>query len=54
MIIEGEYKDDLKLSAFDGLDGLVWQGNKSICIDKKQAAQLIEVLTKWVDGEEIR
>ena len=24
-----------------------------IVVDKQQAAQLIEVLTKWVDGEEV-
>ena len=53
MIIEGEYQDDLRLNAFDELDGLLWQGNKSICIDKKQASQLILVLAKWVSGEEI-
>lgn len=53
MIIEGVYQDDIKLSAFDELDGLMWQGNKSLCIDKHHAAQLIEVLQRWVDGEEI-
>lgn len=51
MIIEGVYQEDIKLSAFDELDGLLWQGNKSLCIDKQQAAQLIEVMTKWVNGE---
>lgn len=53
MIIEGVYQEDIKLSAFDELDGLLWQGNKSLCIDKQQATQLIEMLTKWVNGEEI-
>lgn len=53
MIIEGMYQEDIKLSAFDELDGLLWQGNKSLCIDKHQATQLIAVLQKWVDGEEV-
>ena len=53
MIIEGEYQDDIELSAFDELDGLLWQGNKSLCIDKQQAAKLIEVLTKWVNSGEV-
>ena len=53
MIIEGVYQEDIKLSAFDELDGLLWQGNKSLCIDKQQAAKLIEVLQKWVNGEEV-
>ena len=53
MIIEGVYQEDIKLSAFDELDGLLWQGNKSLCIDKHQANQLIEVLQKWVDGGEV-
>lgn len=53
MIIEGMYHEDIKLSAFDELDGLLWQGNKSLCIDKHQATQLIEVLQKWVDRVEV-
>lgn len=53
MIIEGVYQEDIKLNAFDELDGLLWQGNKSLCIDKHQASQLIEVLKLWVNGEEI-
>ena len=53
MITEGEYQDYIKLAAFDRLDGLIWHGVKSLCIDKKQAAQLFEVLQHWVNGEEI-
>ena len=53
MIIEGVYQEDIKLSSFDELDGLLWQGNKSLCIDKHQATQLIAALTKWVGGEEV-
>ena len=53
MIIEGVYQEDIKLSALDELDGLIWQGNKSLCIDKHQATQLIAVLQKWVGGEEV-
>lgn len=53
MIIEGEYQDSIKLTAFDDIDGLIWQGAESLCIDKHQAMQLIEVLQRWVDGEEI-
>ena len=53
MIIEGEYQESIKLTAFDDIDGLIWQGAESLCIDKHQAAQLIEVLQRWVNGEEI-
>ena len=53
MIIEGEYQDPIKLTAFDDVYGLIWQGAESLCIDKQQAAQLIEVLQRWIDGEEI-
>lgn len=53
MIIEGKYQDHIKLTAFDSLDGLIWHGVKSLCIDKQQAAQPIEVLQRWVNGEEI-
>lgn len=34
-------------------DPMITQGHDTIIIDKKQAAQLIEVLQKWVDGEEV-
>lgn len=53
MIIEGEYQDPIELTAFDSIDGLIWQGTKALCIDKHHAAQLIEVLQRWIDGEEI-
>lgn len=32
----------------------IQRGTNYMLFDKRQAAQLIEVLTKWVDGEEIR
>lgn len=54
MIIEGEYQDPIKLTAFDDIDGLIWQGTKSLCIDKQQAVQLIEVLQQWVNGEGVQ
>lgn len=54
MIIEGEYQDPIKLSAFDDIDGLIWQGTKSLCIDKQQAQQLIEVLQQWLNGEDVQ
>lgn len=53
MIIEGEYQEPIELTAFDSRDGLIWQGGESLCIDKHHAAQLVEVLQRWVDGEEI-
>lgn len=54
MIIEGEYQDPIKLSAFDDVDGLIWQGTKSLCIDKQQVQQLVEVLRQWLNGEDVQ
>ena len=54
MIIKGEYQDPIKLSAFDDIDGLIWQGTKSLCIDKQQAQQLVEVLRQWLNGEDVQ
>ena len=31
----------------------IYQEKDFICMDKHQAAQLIEVLQRWVNGEEI-
>ena len=53
MIIEGEYQDPIKLTAFDDIDGLIRQGAESLCIDKQQAVQLIEALQQWLNGEDI-
>ncbi len=53
MIIEGLYQDALKLTAFDSLDGLIWQGNKSLCIDKQQAVKLVEFLQEWINEDEV-
>lgn len=54
MIIEGEYQDPIKLTAFDDIDGLIRQGTESLCIDKQQAAQLIEVLQQWLNGKDVQ
>lgn len=59
MIIEGEYFHDINLFLNNSgalhcsqqNDG-TGRGDKLI-IDKHQAAQLIEVLQRWVDGEEV-
>nr|DAO12197.1 MAG TPA: hypothetical protein [Caudoviricetes sp.] len=53
MIIEGEYHDPIELTAFNSIDGIIWQGTEALGIDKHQAEQLIEVLQRWIDGEEI-
>lgn len=57
MIIEGETKTPMCAIAvrFDSesVVTVVTQGYDTIIIDKHQAAQLIEVLQRWVDGEEI-
>lgn len=59
MIIEGEYFYDVKLFLSDSGALHCWQQNDGagtddkLIIDKHQAAQLIEVLQRWVDGEEI-
>lgn len=54
MIIEDETKTPMCAIAvrFDS-ESVVTQGHDTIIIDKHQAAQLIEVLQCWVDGEEI-
>ena len=53
MIIEGEIFIDLstKLTSQESMH--IDQNGDAIVIDKHQAAQLIEVLQRWVNGEEI-
>lgn len=54
MIIEGETKTPMCAIAVDfNSDPMITQGHDAIIIDKQQAAQLIEVLQRWVNGEEI-
>jgi hypothetical protein len=59
MIIEGEYFHDVNLFLSDsGALHCSQQNDGSgtddkLIIDKHQAAQLIEVLQRWIDGEEI-
>lgn len=54
MIIEDETKTPMRTIAVDfNSDPMITQGHNTIIIDKHQAAQLIEVLQRWVDGEEI-
>ena len=54
MIIEDETKTPMCTIAvrFDS-ESVITQGHDTIIIDKQQAAQLIEVLQRWIDGEEI-
>lgn len=54
MIIEDETKTPMCTIAvrFDS-ESVITQSHDTIIIDKQQAAQLIEVLQRWVDGEEI-
>lgn len=56
MIIEGEYAQDIKIDKdFKyGNDLLVTRQNGDvIVIDINQAAQVIEVLQKWIAGGEV-
>ncbi|MGK1930558.1 hypothetical protein ACR91X_24815 [Klebsiella pneumoniae] len=55
MIIEGKIVNDLSTKNVDKFQLLmnINQEGDAIIIDKQQAAQLIEVLQRWVDGEEI-
>lgn len=55
MIIEGKMVNDLSTKDIDKFNLLmsINQSEDTIIIDKHQAAQLIEVLQRWVDGEEI-
>lgn len=54
MIIEDETKTPMCEIAirFDS-EAMITQGRGVIIIDKQQAAQLIEVLQCWIDGEGI-
>lgn len=53
MIIEGDVNDDIEvLSRIVNQLRLEQQGDY-VMLDKQQARQLIEVLQKWLDGEEV-
>lgn len=52
--IEDETKNPMCTIAIDfNSHPMIIQGHDTIIIDKHQAAQLIEVLQRWVNGEEI-
>lgn len=54
MIIEDETKTSMcAISVWFDSESVVTQGHDTIIIDKHQAAQLIEVLQRWVDGGDI-
>lgn len=53
MIIEGEIFEDVSITGISQKSMNINQEGDAIIIDKHQAAQLIEVLQRWVDGEEI-
>ena len=54
MIIEGKIFTDLSTREVTSQVSMnINQEGDAIVIDKHQAAQLIEVLQRWVDGEEI-
>lgn len=54
MIIEDETKSPMCRMSIDfKSEPMITQGHDTIIIDKHQSAQLIEVLQRWVDGEEI-
>lgn len=53
MIIEGNVHEDVDL-IHRGVESVhIEQQDDIVVIDKQQAAQLIAVLTKWVNGEEV-
>lgn len=54
MIIEGKIFTDLSTREVTSQVSMnINQDGDAIVIDKQQAAQLIEVLQRWVNGEEI-
>lgn len=53
MIIEGEIFEDISTTEINPQSMNINQDGDAIVIDKYQAAQLIEVLQRWIDGEEI-
>ncbi len=54
MIIEDETKTPrCAIAIYFSSEPVITQDNDIIIIDKHQAAQLIEVLQKWINGEEI-
>ena len=54
MIIEGKIFTDLSTrEATSQVSMNINQDGDAIVIDKHQAAQLIEVLQRWIDGEDI-
>lgn len=53
-VIEDVTKTPMCTIAVDfNSDPMLTQGHDTIIIDKQQAAQLVEVLQRWVNGEEI-
>ncbi|EGM9390217.1 hypothetical protein [Salmonella enterica] len=54
MIIESEEYPDIDVMCGGVTDGgMICQDTHIVVIDKQQAAQLFEVLQRWVNGEEI-
>ena len=53
MIIEGEIFEDISTTELNPQSMNINQDGDAIVIDKQQAVQLIEVLQRWIDGEEV-
>ena len=53
MIIEGDVHEDIGVIERGKHSVHIEQQEDIVVIDKHQAAQLIEALQRWVDGEEI-
>ncbi|MHB3890071.1 hypothetical protein ACYBYO_25990 [Klebsiella pneumoniae] len=53
MIIEGEIFEDISTTEINPQSMNINQNGDAIVIDKQQAAQLVELLKRWVNGEEI-
>ncbi|UVX30159.1 hypothetical protein PRB94_gp31 [Klebsiella phage VLCpiS13c] len=53
MIIEGEIFEGISTTELNPQSMNINQNGDAIVIDKHQAAQLIEALQRWIDGEEV-
>lgn len=53
MIIEGNVHEDIAAIERGPQSIHIEQQEDIVIIDKKQAAQLIKVLQKWIDGREV-
>lgn len=54
IVIEDETKTPMcTIAVYFNSDPMITQGHDAIVIDKQQAVQLIEVLQRWINGDEV-